>query len=60
MPGDITGTDWNAVSPHIVRVYLGSTESVGEIDKLLLAIKKMRHVADVTVQFGCEKGCPQP
>ncbi len=43
----MTVTDWNAVSPYIVRVYLGPTESVAQIDELLPAIDKMRHVAAV-------------
>ena len=49
---NITGTDWNARSPHVVRVYLASTETVAEIDKLLPAIRKLPHVAGATVQFG--------
>jgi len=49
---NITGTGWNAHSPRIVRVYLASSETVAEIDRLLLAIRIMPYVVGVTVQFG--------
>jgi hypothetical protein len=47
----ITGSDWSVVSPRIVHIYLASETAVA-IDHLLPAIRKMPHVADVTVQFG--------
>jgi len=50
--GNITGTDWSYLSPNVVSVYLASSETVGEIARLLPAIRKMPHVEDVTVQFG--------
>lgn len=50
--GGITGTDWNYRSPHIVRVYLDSSETLGELYSLLPAIKKMPHVAGATFQLG--------
>jgi hypothetical protein len=50
--GNITGTDWNAQSPDILRVYLASSETVAEIDRLLPAIRKTSHVAGATVEFG--------
>jgi hypothetical protein len=49
--GDITGTDWNHVSPNIVLVYLGSSETVAEIAGLLPTIRKMADVKGVTVRF---------
>jgi ABC-type glycerol-3-phosphate transport system substrate-binding protein len=50
--GDITGTDWNYQAPGVVLVYLGPSETVAEIDRLLPAIRKMSHVEGATVQFG--------
>jgi hypothetical protein len=48
----ITGTDWNYRSPRIVRVYIASSETLGELHSLLPAIRKMPHVAGVTAHIG--------
>ena len=48
----VTGTDWNYVSPRIVRVYVGSSETLGELYSLLPAIRRMPHVAGVAVHLG--------
>ena len=47
----ITGTDWNYRSPRIVRVYIASSETLGELHSLLPAIRKMPHVAGVTAHI---------
>jgi len=50
--GDITGTDWSAVSPDTVQIYMGSSETVAQIDSLLSRVERMPHVEGATVQFG--------
>ncbi len=49
--GDVTGSDWNFETPSVVRVDLGPSETVAEIDSMLPTIRKMPHVQGVTVQF---------
>jgi len=48
----MSSSGWNALSPQIVRVDLTSWDTVAEVDRLLLVIRKTPHVEDVTVQFG--------
>lgn len=49
--GEITGTDWNYLSPDTVDIYLASSETVAEIDALLPRIEKMPQVEGATVKF---------
>lgn len=47
--GDTVGTNWNYVSPNIVLVYPGSSETVADFDGLLPTTKRMPDVKDVAV-----------
>ena len=49
--GEITGTDWNYLSPDTVDIYLASSETVAEIDALLPRIEKMPQVEGATVEI---------